>query len=129
MRPYSHNLLALIAGRRSHGSLRKSDDGIAWWQNRPLFIDDGHYYETILEFELWKPRPTRAGSFLHDVNDRPTLAHTAHNAIVFRCPEFWKELQGNKREIIATSEHWVEGNIAAWRFGDFDGMNLPWRGS
>lgn len=72
-----------------------------------LFIDDGHYYETICkEFELWKPH-VRPGGWIvfHDVNEKANIGPHGTQPDCVHVPRFWKELQGNKQEIIADERH------------------------
>jgi predicted O-methyltransferase YrrM len=72
-----------------------------------LFIDDGHYYETICkEFEIWKPL-VRPGGWIvfHDINPLANIGPHGTQPDCIQVPRFWKELQGNKQEIIATDEH------------------------
>ena len=72
-----------------------------------LFIDDGHYYETIVaEFNLWKPF-VRPGGWIafHDINPLANIGPHGTQPDSIQVPRFWRELKGNKQEIIATSEH------------------------
>jgi predicted O-methyltransferase YrrM len=72
-----------------------------------LFIDDGHYYEQIVkEFELWSPH-VRPGGWIvfHDINPLANIGPHGTQPDCIQVPRFWKELQGNKQEIIATDEH------------------------
>jgi hypothetical protein len=72
-----------------------------------LFIDDGHYYETIVkEFELWKPY-VRPGGWIvfHDINPLANIGPHGTQPDCIQVPRFWQELNGNKQEIIATEEH------------------------
>jgi len=72
-----------------------------------LFIDDGHYYETIVkEFELWKPH-VRPGGWIvfHDINPLANIGPHGTQPDAVQVPRFWQELKGNKQEIIATEEH------------------------
>jgi len=72
-----------------------------------LFIDDGHYYETIVkEFELWKPH-VRPGGWVcfHDINEKANIGPHGTQPDCIQVPRFWQELNGNKQEIIATEEH------------------------
>ncbi len=72
-----------------------------------LFIDDGHYYETICrELELWKPL-VRPGGWIafHDINPLGNIGPNGTQPDCIQVPRFWKELQGDKVEIIATDEH------------------------
>ena len=72
-----------------------------------LFIDDGHYYETIVkEMELWKPH-VRPGGWIvfHDINEKANIGPHGTQPECIQVPRFWQELKGNKQEIIATEEH------------------------
>jgi hypothetical protein len=72
-----------------------------------LFIDDGHYYETIVkEFELWK-HCVRTGGWIvfHDINPKANIGPHGTQPDCVQVPRFWNELEGDKREIIATEEH------------------------
>jgi predicted O-methyltransferase YrrM len=76
-----------------------------------LFIDDGHYYEQIVrEFELWRPH-VRPGGWVvfHDINEKANIGPHGTQPECVQVPRFWKELKGNKQEIIAGPEH------AAWK--------------
>ena len=72
-----------------------------------LFIDDGHYYETILkEFELWKPHVVPGGWIVfHDINPLANIGPHGVQPDCIQVPRFWQALEGDKREIIATDEH------------------------
>ncbi len=72
-----------------------------------LFIDDGHYYETIrLEFDLWR-QFVRPGGWIafHDINPLANIGPHGTQPDSIQVPRFWRELKGNKQEIIATDEH------------------------
>ena len=72
-----------------------------------LFIDDGHYYETIVkELELWKPH-VRPGGWIvfHDINPLANIGPHGVQPPELQVTRFWNELKGNKQEIIATEEH------------------------
>lgn len=72
-----------------------------------LFIDDGHYYETICkEMELWRPH-VRPGGWIvfHDINPLANIGPHGVQPDCIQVPRFWQELKGDKREIIATEEH------------------------
>jgi len=71
-----------------------------------LFIDDGHYYETIVkEFEIWKPH-VRPGGWIvfHDINPLANIGPHGTQPDCIQVPRFWKELSGDKTEIIATED-------------------------
>jgi predicted O-methyltransferase YrrM len=76
-----------------------------------LFIDDGHYYETICkEFELWEPHVRKGGWIVfHDINPLANIGPHGVQPPELQVTRFWNELKGNKQEIIATQEH------AAWK--------------
>jgi predicted O-methyltransferase YrrM len=72
-----------------------------------LFIDDGHYYETIVkEMELWKPH-VRPGGWIvfHDINPLANIGPHGVQPPELQVTRFWNELKGDKQEIIATDEH------------------------
>jgi len=72
-----------------------------------LFIDDGHYYETIVkEVELWRPH-VRPGGWIvfHDINPLANIGPHGVQPECIQVTRFWNELKGDKREIIATDEH------------------------
>lgn len=72
-----------------------------------LFIDDGHYYETIVrEFALWSPH-VRPGGWIvfHDINPLANIGPHGVQPPELQVTRFWNELKGDKREIIATEEH------------------------
>jgi predicted O-methyltransferase YrrM len=72
-----------------------------------LFIDDGHYYETILkEFEVWRPH-VRPGGWIvfHDINPLANIGPHGVQPDCIQVPRFWQALEGNKSEIIATEAH------------------------
>lgn len=72
-----------------------------------LFIDDGHYYETTAkELELWRPH-VRPGGWIvfHDINPLANIGPHGVQPESMQTTRFWNELQGDKREIIATEEH------------------------
>lgn len=72
-----------------------------------LFIDDGHYYETIVkEFELWRPH-VRPGGWIvfHDINEKANIGPHGTQPDCIQVPRFWKELKGDKTEIIADESH------------------------
>jgi predicted O-methyltransferase YrrM len=72
-----------------------------------LFIDDGHYYETICtEFRLWAPYVRNGGWIVfHDINPLANIGPHGVQPPELQVTRFWNELQGNKQEIIATEEH------------------------
>jgi predicted O-methyltransferase YrrM len=72
-----------------------------------LFIDDGHYYETIVkEFELWAPYVRKGGMIaFHDINEKANIGPHGTQPDCIQVPRFWKELNGDKIEIIADERH------------------------
>lgn len=72
-----------------------------------LFIDDGHYFETIVkEFELWS-KHVRPGGWIvfHDINPLANIGPHGVQPDCVQVPRFWQSIDGNKQEIIATMEH------------------------
>ena len=114
-RPYGHNLefihddatnkdavilaIASLGGISAIGDLGGPID--------LLFIDDGHYLETIhAEFNLWRPY-VRPGGWIvfHDINPLANIGPHGVQPPELQVTAFWNQLSGNKREIIATDEH------------------------
>lgn len=74
-----------------------------------LFIDDGHFYDQIVkEFQIWKPM-VRPGGWIcfHDINPLANIGPHGVQPPEIQVPRFWKELTGDKIEIIAVGN---EGN-------------------
>lgn len=78
-----------------------------------LFIDDGHYYETIVkEFSIWKPAVRKGGWIcFHDINPLANIGPHGTQPDCIQVPRFWQELKGEKEEIIATKESGYRGHI------------------
>lgn len=69
-----------------------------------LFIDDGHFYDQIVkEFQVWTPL-VRPGGWIcfHDINPLANIGPHGVQPPEIQVPRFWKELQGDRVEIIAT---------------------------
>ena len=78
-KPYGHNLSYFQGDATSEDFVSMS----MHWLGGPidlLFIDDGHYYETICkEMELWRQHVRPGGWIvLHDVNDKANIGPTRH---------------------------------------------------
>lgn len=110
-RPYGHHLSFLLGNAADQASV----DMVTKALIEPidlLFIDDGHYYETICkEFELWKPH-VRPGGWIvfHDINPLANIGPHGTQPDCVQVPRFWKDLysdpaHGQLQEIIATEEH------------------------
>lgn len=107
---YSHHLSYVVDDAATEGCVARLTEYI----DGPidlLFIDDGHYYETIVaEYSLWKPH-VRPGGWIvfHDINPLANIGPHGVQPESMQTTRFWQELTGNKQEIIATAEH------AAWK--------------
>jgi len=106
-RPYGHHLQFVV----SDATTRETSSAVVTCIGGPpidlLFIDDGHYYETICkEFELWRPH-VRPGGWIvfHDINPLANIGPHGVQPPEMQVTRFWNELKGNKQEIIATEEH------------------------
>jgi predicted O-methyltransferase YrrM len=105
-KPYGHNLLFV----RDDAATDVCANQIAAALGGPidlLFIDDGHYYETIVkEYELWRPH-VRPGGWVcfHDINVLANIGPHGIQPDSIQVPRFWKELKGDKLEIIADESH------------------------
>lgn len=105
-KPYGHNLGFILANAAE--PLCPTQTMLVL--NGPidlLFIDDGHYYETTAkELELWRPH-VRPGGWIvfHDINPLANIGPHGVQPESMQTTRFWNELQGDKREIIATEEH------------------------
>lgn len=105
-RPYGHSLAFVVAD----ATLKGFDTGVVAGLFGPidlLFIDDGHYYETIVrEMELWRPH-VRPGGWIvfHDINPLANIGPHGVQPESMQTTRFWQELTGNKQEIIAGPEH------------------------
>lgn len=105
-KPYGHNLnFVLHDATYVDTSVRISE--ILGGSIDLLFIDDGHYYEQIqCEFIRWGPC-VRPGGWIvfHDINEKGNIGPHGTQPECIQVPRFWKELQGNKQEIIADERH------------------------
>ena len=105
-RPYGHNLFNLLDDAATESCVNR----VMLSLGDPidlLFIDDGHYYETICkEMELWRPH-VRPGGWIvfHDINPLANIGPHGVQPPELQVTRFWNELKGDKREIIATEEH------------------------
>jgi Predicted O-methyltransferase len=109
--PYSHHLSYIIADATDKEvpetvKLLYGDGPIDL-----LFIDDGHYYETIVkEVALWSPH-VRPGGWIvfHDINPLANIGPHGTQPDCIQVPRFWQELKTDAKvstqEIIATEEH------------------------
>jgi Predicted O-methyltransferase len=105
-RPYGHNLQLVLDDASKLECVKRVMLALAYPIDL-LFIDDGHYYETIVtEFDLWKPF-LRPGGWIvfHDINPLANIGPHGTQPDCIQVPRFWQELKGNKQEIIATEEH------------------------
>lgn len=104
--PYGYHLRFIIHDAATEGCV----DYVMERLDTPidlLFIDDGHYYETIVrEMELWRPH-VRPGGWIvfHDINPLANIGPHGVQPESMQTTRFWQELTGNKQEIIATEEH------------------------
>jgi len=105
-RPYGHNLLLRLDDAATEACVERVMLDIGGAIDL-LFIDDGHYYETIVrEFAIWSPH-VRPGGWIvfHDINPLANIGPHGVQPPELQVTRFWNELNGNKREIIATDEH------------------------
>lgn len=105
-RPYGHNLQLILDDAATEPCVKRVLEALGGPIDL-LFIDDGHYYETICkEFELWRPH-VRPGGWIvfHDINPLANIGPHGTQPDCVQVPRFWNELKGDKREIIATDEH------------------------
>lgn len=105
-RPYGHNLQLILDDAATQPCVDKVMAALGGPIDL-LFIDDGHYYETICkEFELWKPH-VRPGGWIvfHDINEKANIGPHGVQPPEIQVTRFWNELKGDKIEIIATEEH------------------------
>jgi predicted O-methyltransferase YrrM len=104
-RPYGHNLQLILDDAATEACAIKVMESFG--PIDLLFIDDGHYYETICkEMDIWKPY-VRPGGWIvfHDINPLANIGPHGTQPDCIQVPRFWQELKGNKQEIIATEEH------------------------
>ena len=107
-KPYGHHLGFMRADATDQKTVDEAGYRIAFPIDL-LFIDDGHYYETIVrEFALWSPY-VRPGGWIvfHDINPLANIGPHGVQPPELQVTRFWNELKGNKQEIIATEEHKV----------------------
>jgi predicted O-methyltransferase YrrM len=106
-KPYGHHLWYMLADATNPDSVLFAMEHHFLAPIDLLFIDDGHYYETIVkEFDLWKPH-VRPGGWIvfHDINPLANIGPHGTQPDCIQVPRFWQELKGNKQDIIATDEH------------------------
>lgn len=109
-RPYGHHL-DCITGDACNDYAVVVALGILEGPIDLLFIDDGHYYETIVkEVALWSPY-VRPGGWIvfHDINPLANIGPHGTQPDAVQVPRFWQELKADAnvstQEIIATEEH------------------------
>ncbi len=106
-KPYGHNLWYVIADATNQDAVTFAVEHHLQAPIDLLFIDDGHYYETIVkEYELWRPH-VRPGGWVcfHDINPLANIGPHGVQPESMQTTRFWQELTGNKQEIIAGPEH------------------------
>lgn len=106
-RTYGHNINLILADATNPDTVKFVIEHQFQAPIDLLFIDDGHYYETICkEFELWKPY-VRPGGWIvfHDISDKANIGPHGTQPDCVQVPRFWNELEGNKQEIIADERH------------------------
>jgi len=106
-RPYGHQLIRQLSDAATPECVLNTMRLLEHRHIDLLFIDDGHYYETICkEMELWRPY-VRPGGWIvfHDINPLANIGPHGVQPPELQVTRFWNELQGNKQEIIATDEH------------------------
>ena len=105
-RPYTHHRSTLLGDATSPDSVTLAIATLGGPIDL-LFIDDGHYYETIVkEFELWRSHVRHGGWIVfHDINPLANIGPHGVQPDCIQVPRFWKELVGNKQEIIADERH------------------------
>jgi predicted O-methyltransferase YrrM len=105
-KPYGHELNLLIADAAIEPTVKQVMESFGGPIDL-LFIDDGHYYETIVqEFKIWSPF-VRPGGWIvfHDINPLANIGPHGVQPPELQVTRFWNELRGDKTEIIATQEH------------------------
>jgi|GEM_PF-7005386 Predicted O-methyltransferase len=109
-RPYGHHLTYLLNDATNPDCVTLALAALGGSIDL-LFIDDGHYYETIIkEFELWK-HVVRTGGWIamHDINPLANIGPHGTQPDCIQVPRFWQELKADAKvstqEIIATEEH------------------------
>ena len=109
-RPYGHQLLHKLADATLPECVLSTMLVLGNRDIDLLFIDDGHYYETIVkEMAIWSPH-VRPGGWIvfHDINPLANIGPHGTQPDCVQVPRFWNELkaEGMKvTEIIATDEH------------------------
>lgn len=109
--PYGHALTRILDDAATEGCVERVMAALGGPIDL-LFIDDGHYYETICkEFELWKPHVRKGGWIVfHDINPLANIGPHGVQPPELQVTRFWNELKEDRieidrREIIATEEH------------------------
>jgi predicted O-methyltransferase YrrM len=105
-KPYGHELNLLIADAAIEPTVKQVMESLGGPIDM-LFIDDGHYYETIVkEMELWRPH-VRPGGWIvfHDINPLANIGPHGVQPESMQTTRYWNELEGDKFEIVATQEH------------------------
>lgn len=105
-RPYGHNLKMILDDATKDDCVTRVLVALEGTIDL-LFIDDGHYYETIVrEYALWSPH-VRPGGWIvfHDINPLANIGPHGVQPPELQVTRFWNELKGDKVEIIATEEH------------------------
>lgn len=105
-RPYGHNLFLTLDDAATEECVNRVMLSLGGPIDL-LFIDDGHYYETICkEFELWKPRVRPCGWIVfHDINPLANIGPHGVQPPELQVTRFWNELKGDKMEIVADERH------------------------
>ena len=105
-RPYSKDLTCLL-GSGTEPSLPETVTRLMGGPIDLLFIDDGHYYETIVrEYALWSPHVREGGWIVfHDINPLGNIGPGGVQPDCIQVTRFWNELKGDKVEIIANESH------------------------
>lgn len=104
--PYSHQLEFILTDARILGCAEPIIKNLGGPIDL-LFVDDGHCYEDdVSEFKIWQPL-VRPGGWIcfHDINPLANLGPHGEQQANVQTARFWKELTGNKEEIIANESH------------------------
>ncbi len=104
---HGHQLTTLIADASRDSLLPGTVEAILGGPIDLLFIDDGHFYDTICdEYAIWRMSVRRGGWIVfHDINPLANIGPHGVQPDCIQVTRFWNELPGNKQEIIATAEH------------------------